>query len=77
MLIGFNHEWQQVSHTSQPENVWPQTFELLNSPQFKGSSHGGTEAPATTQRVARAAKKVVASVMSLDQKKESTFGEDS
>jgi hypothetical protein len=56
----FNHEWQQVSHTSQPENVWPQTFELLNSPQFKGISHGGTEAP-VTERAARAAKNVAAS----------------
>jgi hypothetical protein len=37
-------------------NVWPQTFELLNSPQFKGSSHGGTEARVTMERAARAAK---------------------
>jgi hypothetical protein len=59
MSIGFNHEWQQVSHTSQPENVWPQTFVLLNSPQFKRISHGGTEAPVTTGKAARAAKKKV------------------
>jgi hypothetical protein len=67
MSTGFNHEWQQVSHTSQPENVWLQTFELLNSPQFKGSSHVDTEAPVTTERDVRAAraKKVVASFMVL------------
>jgi hypothetical protein len=54
-------------HTSQPEIVWPQTFELLNAPQFKGGSHGGTEAPVTTERDGRAArvKKVVASFMVL------------
>jgi hypothetical protein len=64
MSIGFNHEWQQVSHTSQPENVWPQAFVLLNSPQFKGISHGGTEAPVTTtERTAKAAKKVVVEKM--------------
>jgi hypothetical protein len=63
MPIGFNHEWQQVSHTSHPENVWPQTFELLNSPQFKGSSHGGTEAPVAIQRAERAVKKVAVEKM--------------
>jgi hypothetical protein len=52
MSTGFNHEWQQVSHTSQPENVWPHTFELLNSPQFSGCSHGATtEAPVGVERL--------------------------
>jgi hypothetical protein len=64
MAIGFNHEWQQVLHTSQPENVWPQTLELLNCPQFKGGSHGGTKAP-VTERAARAAEKAAASFMLL------------
>jgi hypothetical protein len=54
LSLVFNHEWQQVLHTSQPENVWPQTFELLNAPQFKGGSHGGTTP--VTERAARAAK---------------------
>jgi hypothetical protein len=58
LSLVFNHEWQQVLHTSHPENVWPQTFELLNFPQFKGVSHGGTEAPVTTERAARPAKRV-------------------